>query len=107
MYKLILADGTEIKNLTKNGDNYISDKKIDENLFRGNLSTLTIIDEEETITDEEETITMKNAELIQQIEFDGKFWICFRELSERELKDMDMEAKIEYLAMMTDVDIDI
>ena len=100
MYKLILADGTEIKNLTKNGDNYISDKKIDENLFRGNLSTLTI-------TDGEETITMENAELIQQIEFDGKFWICFRELSERELKDIDMEAKIEYLAMMTDVDIDI
>lgn len=100
MYKLILADGTEIKNLTKNGDNYISDKKIDENLFKGNLSTLTI-------TDGEETITMQNAELIQQIECDGKFWICFRELSERELKDMDMEAKIEYLAMMTDVDIDI
>ena len=100
MYKLILADGTEIKNLTKNGDNYISDKKIDENLFKGNLSTLTI-------TDGEETINMENAELIQQIEFDGKFWICFRELSERELKDIDMEAKIEYLAMMTDVDIDI
>lgn len=100
MYKLILADGTEIKNLTKNGDNYISDKKIDEHLFKGNLSTLTI-------TDGEETITMENAELIQQVEFDGKFWICFRELSERELKDMDMEAKIEYLAMMTDVDIDI
>ena len=100
MYKLILADGTEIKNLTKNGDNYISDKKIDENLFRGNLSTLII-------TDGEETITMENAELIQQVEFDGKFWICFRELSERELKDIDMEAKIEYLAMMTDVDIDI
>ena len=100
MYKLILADGTEIKNLTKNGDNYISDKKIDESIFRGNLSTLTI-------TDGEETITMENAELIQQVEFDGKFWICFRELSERELKDIDMEAKIEYLAMMTDVDIDI
>ena len=100
MYRLILADGTEIKNLTKNGDNYISDKKIDGNLFRGNLSTLTI-------TDGEETITMENAELIQQVEFDGKFWICFRELSERELKDIDMEAKIEYLAMMTDVDIDI
>ena len=100
MYKLILADGTEIKNLTKNGDNYISDKKIDENLFKGNLSTLTI-------TDGEETSSMENAELIQQIEYDGKFWICFRELSERELKDIDMEAKIEYLAMMTDVDIDI
>ena len=33
MFKLILADGTEIKNLTRNGDNFISDTKVDESLF--------------------------------------------------------------------------
>ena len=101
MFKLILADGTEIKNLTRNGDNFISDTKVDESLFAGNLTTLTITDGEDV------TIEMNNAELIQQIEYQGKYWLCFRELSERELKDIDMEAKIEYLAMMTDVDIDI
>lgn len=101
MYKLILADGTEIKNLTRNGDNFISDTKVDEDQFTGNLTTLTITD------GEEETIELHNAELIQQIEVEGKFWLCFRELSERELKDIDVEAKIQYLAMMADIDIDI
>lgn len=101
MFKLILADGTEIKNLTRNGDNFISDTKVDESLFAGNLTSLTITDGEDV------TIEMNNAELIQQIEYQGKYWLCFRELSERELKDMTLESQIQYLAMMTDVDIDI
>ena len=101
MFKLILADGTEIKNLTRNGDNFISDTKVDESLFAGNLTTLTITDGEDV------TIEMNNAELIQQIEYQGKYWLCFRELSARELKDMALESQIQYLAMMTDVDIDI
>lgn len=101
MFKLILADGTEIKNLTRNGDNFISDTKVDESLFAGNLTSLTITDGEDVI------IEMNNAELIQQIEYQGKYWLCFRELSERELKDMALESQTQYLAMMTDVDIDI
>lgn len=101
MFKLILADGTEIKNLTRNGDNFISDTRVDESLFAGNLTTLTITDGEDV------TIEMNNAELIQQIEYQGKYWLCFRELSERELKGMALESQIQYLAMMTDVDIDI
>ena len=101
MFKLILADGTEIKNLTRNGDNFISDTKVDESLFAGNLTTLTITDGEDV------TIEMNNAELIQQIEYQGKYWLCFRELSERELKDITLESQIQYLSMMTDVDIDI
>lgn len=101
MFKLILADGTEIKNLTRNGDNFISDTKVDESLFAGNLTSLTITDGEDV------TIEMNNAELIQQIEYQGKYWLCFRELSERERKDMALESQIQYLSMMTDVDIDI
>ena len=101
MFKLILADGTEIKNLTRNGDNFISDTKVDESLFAGNLTSLTITDGEDV------TIEMNNAELIQQIEYQGKYWLCFRELSERELKDMALESQIQYLATMTNVDIDI
>lgn len=55
MYKLILADGTELTGFTKNGDNYIRKEKVDESVFKDNLSTLEI-------TDGEETITMHNAE---------------------------------------------
>ena len=81
MYKLILADGTELTGFTKNGDNYI------ESVFKDNLSTLEI-------TDGEETITMHNAELIQQVEDADGFHICFRELSAQELQNKVTESNV-------------
>lgn len=46
MYTMILADGTQITNLELNGNNYISNEIIDQSVFDGNLSTLTIADGE-------------------------------------------------------------
>lgn len=88
MYKLILADGTELTGFTKNGDNYIRKEKVDESVFKDNLSTLEI-------TDGEETITMHNAELIQQVEYADGFHICFRELSAQELQYAALTGQIE------------
>ncbi|MBS5457548.1 MAG: hypothetical protein ACLRQQ_02845 [Acutalibacteraceae bacterium] len=87
MYKLILADGTELTGFTKNGDNYIRKEKVDESVFKDNLSTLEI-------TDGEETITMHNAELIQQVEDADGFHICFRELSAQELQNKVTESNV-------------
>lgn len=87
MYKLILADGTEPTGFTKNGDNYIRKEKVDESVFKDNLSTLEI-------TDGEETITMHNAELIQQVEDADGFHICFRELSAQELQNKVTESNV-------------
>ena len=110
MYKLILADGTELTGFTKNGDNYIRKEKVDglfvphcnfgteyvvarlarqvdESVFKDNLSTLEI-------TNGEETITMHNAELIQQVEDADGFHICFRELSAQELQNKVTESNV-------------
>lgn len=87
MYKLILADGTELTGFTKNGDNYIRKEKVDESVFKDNLSTLEI-------TDGEETITMHNAELIQQVEDADGFHICFIELSAQELQNKVTESNV-------------
>lgn len=87
MYKLILADGTELTGFTKNGDNYIRKEKVDESVFKDNLSTLEI-------TDGEETITMHNAELILQVEDADGFHICFRELSAQELQNKVTESNV-------------
>ena len=87
MYKLILADGTELTGFTKNGDNYIRKEKVDESVFKDNLSTLEI-------TDGEETITMHNAELIQQVEDADGSHICFRELSAQELQNKVTESNV-------------
>ena len=99
MYTLILADGTKIEGLRMNGDNFISETKVDEELFEDNLSTLTISDGE--------TVTVKeNVQFIQQVECEDGFYFCFRTLSEQEIQMATMMSKLEYLAMMTDVDID-
>lgn len=49
MYSVELADGTEIKNLKLNGNNFIPDTIIDESIFENNLDKVTIIDNEGNI----------------------------------------------------------
>ena len=93
---LILADGTALTGLRVNGNNYVSDTKINENIFITNLSTLTII------KDGEQTV-LHNAELIQQVHYpdaDPPGWhLCFRELTEEELRQPALDAAV-YVARL-------
>lgn len=99
-YTITLSDGQTISGLSLNGTNFVSKDKIDESIFDGNLSTMTI-------TDGETEHTMKNVEFIQQMELDGEWYLAFRELSERELRNIEIDAKIDYIAMMADVDMGV
>lgn len=78
MVTLILADGTKLTGFTQNGNNFVSKEKVDESKFTGNLSTLTI-------DDEETQKVLNNAELIQQVEYSDGFYLCFREKTAEEL----------------------
>ena len=98
-YTLILADGKQIKGLSKNGDNFISKKEIDESIFEGNLATMLV-------SDGETETEYKNVVLVQQVEYADGWYLCFRELSKQELRDMALDSKIEYLAMAADVDLE-
>ena len=62
MVKLILADGTELKGFKQNGNNYVSQTEVDVSVFEDNLSTLTIVDGDTQMV-------MRNAELIQQVQY--------------------------------------
>ena len=44
MYKITLADGTVLKNLKLNGNNYIAEGVIDDAVFKDNMATVTITD---------------------------------------------------------------
>ena len=46
MHNIKLADGTELKDLELNGNNYISDTIIEDEVFKDNLDTVIISDEE-------------------------------------------------------------
>lgn len=99
MYTLKLADGTQIKNLGMNGNNLVSKNKVDESLFEDNLSTVTI-------TGEGETIVLHNAVYTGQREFDDGWYFCFAETPPQKLVNIAVNGKLEYLAMMTDVDLE-
>lgn len=99
-YTITLADGQKITGLTKNGDNFVSKTQVDESIFDGNLSTMTV-------SDGESEQVLNNVELIQQVEYKDGWYLAFRELTAQELRDMEIDAKIDYIAMMADVDMEV
>ena len=98
MYKITLADGTVLDSLQLNGNNFISDSKIEKSVFEGNLSPVTI-------SDGESEVVHDNMELIQLLEYSGQTWFILRDYSEDELREMKMQSDIAYLAMMTGVEL--
>ena len=98
IYKITLADGTEIRNLRLNGNNFISDAPISETIFDGNGSTVIINDGE---TDE----FHENMELVQITPVGDEYWFVLRDLTAAELKQIKMQSDIEYVAMMAGAEI--
>lgn len=99
-YTITLADGRKLTDLRKNGDNFVSETKVDETMFDGNLSIITV-------SNGEYEITNRNVELIQQVHYPDGWYLAFRELSDIEIKEMELNAKIEYIAMMAGVDMEV
>lgn len=99
IYKLTLADGTVIDNLTMNGNNFVSKEKIDSSVFEANCCPVIIND---GTTDE----IHENMELVQITKsVYGGYWFVLRDISEKELEQAKMKSDIEYLAMMCDVEL--
>ncbi len=97
-YKITLADGTELSNLTMNGNNFISEATIDPGIFQSNCSPVVISDGEHDETHE-------NMEQVQVTEVNGQSWFVLRDMTPKELEQAKIKSDIEYLAMMCDVDL--
>lgn len=99
VYRITLADGTEINNLKLNGNNFISTEAIEASVFADNCSPV-IINDGATDT------THPNMELVQILEqMAGEHWFILRDISEEELANAKMKSDIEYLAMMSNVEL--
>lgn len=99
IYKVVLSDGTEIGNLKLNGNNFISAEPIDESVFVGNCSPVTIGNgASEEIHDHMELV-----QIIEQIP--GEYWFVLRDISEEEIARTKMQADIEYVAMMSGIEL--
>ena len=97
-YSITLADGTVLDNLRLNGTNYISTKPISKDIFEYNCSPLTI-------SDGEFVDIHPIAELVHVLCMGEEYWIAFRDISEAELALLRIKSDIEYLAMMSDVEL--
>lgn len=97
-WTLTLADGTSIEGLELNGNNFISDEKIDEAIFDGNCSKVICT------SSAGEEVTIENAELQQQRQYQDVpgYWLSFRTKAADEIRYEGLQSQIDYLSMMTD-----
>jgi len=68
IYKITLSDETVLDNLRLNGNNFISSSEINESVFDGNCSIVTIND------GEKDEVHM-NMELVQITKVNDKYWL--------------------------------
>lgn len=95
MYTITLADGTKIDNLELNGNNFVSQLEITEDMFIGNLDIVTI-------SDGKSEEALHNAELVQIAHYADGWYFILREIPENERTAMRVESQVMYTAMMTD-----
>lgn len=96
-----------LENLSLNGNNFISYKEITSDMFKGKLSHVII---EGDSTDDNANLIGEhtNMELVRCERDDGLGGYAFvlRDMTEAELKEIKARGDIEYLAMMSNVDLE-
>lgn len=98
IYTITLKDGTQIENLRMNGNNFISQEQINPEIFDGNLG-------EVTINDGENDELHENMELVQVTQMGDEYWFVLRDIPASEIANEKLRSDLDYLAMMTDVEI--
>lgn len=93
MYSIKLADSTELKGLELNGNNFISDTIIDDEVFKNNLDTVTI-------TNEEGSTIYNDMKLVQNKVYGTQSWFI---LTEKTKDEKDKETLLQLLADLTEV----
>ena len=92
-FTITLADGTQLHNLTENGNCTISAEAVDEDLLED--ENLLEVDIDGEI---HQNMTCDNI-----WEEDGKTWFILRDKTAAELKELEIDAKIDFLMAMQGV----
>ena len=101
MYTVKLADNTQLGNLELNGNNFISNTEITEDMFAGKLGTVEVTNHE---TGEVENYT--DMELVQVTTVKGQYWFILREPSAQEKKFKELQSTIKSSASdITDIQV--
>lgn len=89
MYKITLANGTEIGNLELNGNNYIAPTAVDSAVFDGNMATVTITD-----VDSGDTQQITDGALLSNIVRDGRSWIVLGQKSAEQKRQETVDTAV-------------
>ena len=76
MYKITLADGTELNNLVLNGNNFIAQTAVDDAVFEDNMATVTITNLEDGTAEQ-----IEDGVLLSNIVREGCSWIVLGQKS--------------------------
>jgi hypothetical protein len=93
-----------VSDLTMNGTNYVSEAKVDTSAWPPSFK-LIVKDEDGNVTEQ-----FDHAKLIQQEQYawdNNRWYLAFAPVSVQEIENARLQSQLEYLAMMTDVDLDI
>ena len=102
-WKITLSDGTKLENLGLNGNNFISETKITEKDFKEKLSKVIFEGKVEEKNFKQEC---NNMELVQIAHYEDGYYFVLREIPQEELDKLKMQSDIEYIAMMSDIDME-
>ena len=97
---LVLSDGTRIEGITMNGNNYVSQEEVKESDLAGKLSPVSV-EENGAVTQE-----LENAALVQILHYNDGWYIALREMTETEVMLAKLRADTDYIAAMSDVDLE-
>ena len=104
MYKVKLSDGTELKNLELNGNNFISKTEVTPEMFAGKMGHVTITGPEGAdaagLLGEHE-----HMELIQIAHYDDGWYFVLRDIPTEKLEKLKLRGDIAYIAMMAGIEL--
>lgn len=86
MYKITLADGTELNDLVLNGNNFIAAAAVDAAVFKGNMASVVITNLEDGTAEQ-----IEDGVLLSNIVREGCSWLVLGQKSaeEKRLEAMD------------------
>ncbi len=99
IYSLTFTGGETLEGLTLNGDNFVTRFDFDDEL----LSDFNLL--EVTINDGENEWTEYNMKKIHKTAYGNEIYFTIAPKTEQELRDEEINSKIEYIAMMTEVEL--
>ena len=105
MYKVTLSNGHIITGLRVNGNTFISSGEVTPEIFAGGLGRVVVSCDGEETGDFPVSGVYEHCRLDLCRKVGNEYWFVFAEMSREELERLQTQGNIDYIAMMTGVEL--